>query len=195
MFGRDPTAVGAAVERNAKSMLRRLARYYQCCAGEVARFCSARRGATAVEFAIIAPAFVATLFAVLQTTLFLFAQQVLQNAADEVGRQFMTGQIQNAGTTESQLLTNTICPLIQALFTCNSSTVQINVQEYADFASASTAVPTTFSWDPGTPGQVMVVQLVYQWPIVGGPFGYVLSNLGNGTTEMMGVSAFRVEPY
>jgi hypothetical protein len=39
------------------------------------------------------------------------------------------------------------------------------------------------------------VQLIYQWPIVSGPFGYVLSSLGNGTTEMMGVSAFRVEPY
>jgi hypothetical protein len=41
----------------------------------------------------------------------------------------------------------------------------------------------------------MVVQLIYQWPIVSGPFGYVLSSLGNGHTEMMGVSAFRVEPY
>jgi hypothetical protein len=36
----------------------------------------------------------------------------------------------------------------------------------------------------------MVVQLIYQWPIVSGPFGYVLSNLGNGTTEVMGVAAF-----
>jgi hypothetical protein len=42
---------------------------------------------------------------------------------------------------------------------------------------------------------VMVVQLIYQWPIVSGPFGYVLSNLGNGKTEIMGVAAFRVEPY
>ena len=41
----------------------------------------------------------------------------------------------------------------------------------------------------------MVVQLIYQWPIVKGPWGYVLPNLGNGYVEMMGVSAFRVEPY
>jgi Flp pilus assembly protein TadG len=176
-------------------MPRTLAKYLGRRAHDISRFAAARRGATAVEFAIVAPAFVATLFAVLQTTLFLFAQQVLQNAADEVGRQFMTGQIQNAGTSESVLLTNTICPLIDAVFTCNSSTVSINVQAYTDFASATTSVPATMTWDPGTPGQVMVVQLFYQWPIVSGPFGYVLPNLGNGTTEMMGISAFRVEPY
>ena len=41
----------------------------------------------------------------------------------------------------------------------------------------------------------MVVQLAYQWPIFGMPLGSVLSNTGNGTTEMMGISAFRVEPY
>ena len=41
----------------------------------------------------------------------------------------------------------------------------------------------------------MVVQLAYPWPIVGMPLGSVLANTGYGTTEIMGVSAFRVEPY
>ncbi len=48
---------------------------------DVSRFCAARDGATAVEFALIAPAFLAMLFAIIQTTLFLFAQATLQNAA------------------------------------------------------------------------------------------------------------------
>jgi len=41
----------------------------------------------------------------------------------------------------------------------------------------------------------MVVQLIYQWPLFGMPLGSVLPNLGNGTAEIMGVTAFRVEPY
>jgi len=41
----------------------------------------------------------------------------------------------------------------------------------------------------------MVVQLVYPWAVVGGPLGFVLSNLPNGTAEIMGITAFRVEPY
>ena len=144
------------------------------------------------------------LIAIFETAIFLLAQQNLQNAAVETGRQFMTGQVQNNGTTETQLLNNTICPLIQALFTC--SNLMVNVQTYSDFASANASAPTltynsngtvsnTWSYNAGSPGDIMVVQLIYQWPIVGGPFGYVLSNLGNGNTEMMGVTAFRVEPY
>ncbi len=105
--------------------------------------------------------------------------------------------------TQSQFQTE-VCPMVSALFTC--SNLMVNVVAYSSFSGASTSAPTltynsngtvsnTWSYTAGTPGQVMVVQLIYQWPIFSGPFGYVLSNLGNGTTEMMGVSAFRVEPY
>ena len=167
------------------------------------RFLASTRGIAAIEFAMIAPAFLATLIAILQVAIFLFAQQVLQNAAIESGRLFLTGQNQNAGTTQTQFA-NQICPMISALFNCNS--LMVNVQSYTNFSSANATAPTlsfdshgnvsnSWSYSPGTPGQVMVVQLVYMWPIVGGPFGYVLSNLGNNTTEMMGVSAFRIEPY
>jgi Flp pilus assembly protein TadG len=169
----------------------------------LSRFRLAQHGATAVEFALIAPAFLATLIAVFEVTIFLFAQQTLQTAAVQAGRQIMTGQVQNSNTTQSQFL-NIVCPMVQAIFTCGK--LMINVQNYTSFSAASTAAPTltynaqgqvtnAWAYSPGNPGDVMVVQLIYQWPIVGGPFGYVLSNLGNGTTEMMGVSAFRIEPY
>ncbi|HTV38732.1 MAG TPA: TadE/TadG family type IV pilus assembly protein [Xanthobacteraceae bacterium] len=172
-------------------------------AGEISRFARTRQGATAVEFALVAPPFLATLIAIFEVTIFLFAQQVLQNAAVEAGRLFMTGQAQNNNTTQTQFESD-ICPMIQAVFTCSS--LMVNVQSYSDFASATASQPTltfnaqgavtnSWSYDPGSPGEVMVVQLIYQWPIVSGPLGYVLSSLGNGHTEMMGVSAFRVEPY
>jgi hypothetical protein len=41
----------------------------------------------------------------------------------------------------------------------------------------------------------MVVQLVYQWSVISGPLGFVLSNLPNGAAEIVGVTAFMVEPY
>lgn len=182
-------------------MFRNLPKYFQRLASEVCRFGRTGEGATAVEFALIAPPFLGTLIAILEVTIFLFAQQVLQNGAVAAGRLFMTGQAQ--GTTESQFQ-NQVCPTVSALFNCSS--LMVNVQAYTDFSSADPSEPVltfngqgqvtnTWSYSPGTPGQVMVVQLIYQWPIVGGPLGYVLSNLGNGHTEMMGISAFRVEPY
>jgi len=181
-------------------MFRALTKYLR---RHVSRLCVERSGTTAVEFALIAPPFLALLFAILETTLFLFAQATLQNAAVQAGRLFMTGQVQNAGTTQTQFQTQ-ICPLVSALFTC--SNVMVNVAAYSNFGGAVTSAPTltynsngtvsnTWSYSPGTPGQVMVLQLIYQWPIIGIPLGSVLPSLGNGTTEMMGVTAFRVEPY
>jgi Flp pilus assembly protein TadG len=180
-----------------------LAKFLRPGAKALVRFGAARRGATAVEFALVAPALIAMLIAIFETTFFLFAQQTLQNAAVSAGRLILTGQVQNGNMTQSQFASQ-VCPMVSAMFNC--ANLMINVQNYSAFSGASTSEPTltynpngtvsnTWSYSPGTPGQVMVVQLIYQWPIVAGPFGYVLSNLGNGTTEMMGVSAFRVEPY
>jgi len=184
-------------------MFRHLSTFIRPIADHLFRFRSAKCGATAVEFALIAPAFLALIIAVFEITIFLFAQQILQTAAVQAGRLLMTGQVQNSNMTQTQFA-NTVCPMVQAILNCGN--LMINVQSYSSFGSASATAPTltyngqgqvTNSWayNLGSPGDVMVVQLIYQWPIVGGPFGYVLSNLGNGTTEMMGTSAFRVEPY
>lgn len=183
-------------------MLRILPRYLQCLARQISRFARTERGATAVEFALIAPPFLATLIAILEVTLFLFAQSLLQNAAVEAGRLFMTGQATNSNTTQTQFETD-VCPMVSALFTCGA--LMVNVQSYSSVSGASAGEPTltfnaqgavtnTWSYTPGSPGQLMVVQLIYEWPILSGPFGYVISSLGNGYAEMMGVSAFRVEP-
>jgi Flp pilus assembly protein TadG len=83
-------------------MLGILAKLFWRGAGDMARFSRARRAATVVEFALIAPIFLATLIAVFETCIFLFAQQTLQNAAVQAGRLFMTGQAQNSNMTQSQ---------------------------------------------------------------------------------------------
>jgi hypothetical protein len=83
-----------------------------------------------------------------------------------------------------------------------------NVQNYSSYSAANgnTGAPTltydgsgnvtnSWSYDTGSPGDIMVVQLIYQWPIVGGPLGFMLSNLGNNKTEMVGISVFRNEPF
>jgi Flp pilus assembly protein TadG len=192
----------ASVERDALGMFRAPTKYFR---RNVARFAAARQGTTAVEFALIAPAFLAMLFAIIQSTLFLFAQETLQNAAVEGGRLFMTGKAQTTGTSglSQTQFANDVCPMISAVFTC--SKLQINVAAYSSFGSASTSAPSLYdsngnpitsgTYSPGTQGEIMIVQLAYPWPIIGIPLGSLFSNTGYGTTEMMGISAFRVEPY
>lgn len=183
-------------------MLRYLAKSLRRWAHHGSRFRQARQGAMAVEFALVAPIFIAILIAVLQVAIFLFAQQSLQNAAMQAGRQFMTGQAQ--GDTQSAFR-NLVCTnYLPSIFECSSLVVV--VQSASSFAGVNTAAPslysngqqipvTNFTYSPGTPGQVMVVQLVYPWTVFAGPLGFSLSNLPGGAALLMGVSAFRVEPY
>ncbi|MGO4716664.1 TadE/TadG family type IV pilus assembly protein [Bradyrhizobium sp. 2TAF24] len=169
----------------------------------LARFVRTERGATAVEFAIVAPIFIGLLISVLQTGIFFFAQETLQAAAMQSGRLLMTGQAQSSNMTQTQFI-NQVCPSVQALFNC--SQLMVDVQSYTSFSGANTGSPTltynaqgqvTNNWafSPGTQGQVVVLRLMYQWPLIGGPFQLILPNLSNGTALMMGVAAFRVEPY
>ena len=166
-------------------------------------FCRAESGATAVEFAIIGPVFIATLVAVLQVFLVVFAQIAIQNAAVEAGRYFMTGQAQGNNWSASTIVTN-VCPA--ALFNCNN--MYIVVQDSATFAAANTSAPAmytgstpntqanyTFNSSGATPAQIVVVQLVYAWPVITGLFGFNLSNLPNNQVQLTGVTAVRVEPY
>jgi Flp pilus assembly protein TadG len=181
-------------------MLRVPANFLRRGARQASAFLAAQRGATAVEFALIAPVFLATLLALFQTCIFLFAQAALQNAANEAARLFLTGQAQNGNMSATQVV-NQVCPTV--LFNC--STMYIAVQSAMSAGSLSTAPPAMYNngqaitqagyaYNAGAPGEIMVVQLIYAWPVIG-VFRFTPANLPNGAAQMMGVSAFRVEPY
>jgi Flp pilus assembly protein TadG len=193
-----------AMKRDPPGMFRNLSRHLRRRARAIARFRVSCGGTTAVEFALIAPPFLALLIAILQMTSFLFAQQALQTAVVAAGRLILTGQVQNASLTQSEFQTNDVCPLLPAMFTC--SNLYVNVQTYANFSGASTTIPSltisasgtvsgTGDYNLGGPGEVMVLQLVYPWKIITGPLGALLPNFSNGYSEIMGITAFRVEPY
>jgi len=179
-------------------MVRVLKRYCNRGARELVRLAGAREGATAVEFALLAPAFIALVVAIFQVCVYAFVQQALQNAATQAGRLFLTGQAQtwSQSTFKDYVCTN----FLPSVFSCSSLIVV--VQTYQDFASASTTAPaldasgqpiTPAAYAPGTQGQIMIVQLVYPWSVVSGPLGFRIAS-GN-TAEMMGIAAFKVEPY
>ena len=56
------------------------------------RFRDNHTGASAVEFAIVAPLFLALLFAIIETALVFFAGQVLETVTQDSARMIMTGQ-------------------------------------------------------------------------------------------------------
>jgi Flp pilus assembly protein TadG len=166
-------------------------------------FVRCRRGAAAVEFALVATPFFALLVALLQTALVFFASRVLDEAAEESSRYVLTGQAQGSGMTQAQFTTY-VCQHSYALFNC--ANLMVNVQDYSSFAAANTSSPSlTFdangnvtnkwSWTPGNPGDIVIVQVMYQWPVFGGPLGFNLANLSNGNRLLVSTLAFKNEPY
>jgi Flp pilus assembly protein TadG len=178
-------------------MLRNLARLFR---RNASAFKGAQQGATAVEFALIAPAFIALLIAIFETTLFLFAQANLQSVANEAGRLLMTGQAQNSNMGLAQFK-SAVCPMLSSMFSC--SNLVVVVQESPTASGISTSAPKMYSngtlnqgsYAAGSPGDLMLVQIGYPLPVVAGPLGFFLNSNGNGTAAVWGVAAFRVEPY
>lgn len=161
-----------------------------------------RRASAAVEFAIVAPLLIGILISTLETGIYFFAQNVLQTAAVQSGRQFLTGQAQ-AGNLTAANFASGVCPMIKALFNCAGLMVDVNT--YSSFSGANVSTPTltynaqgqvtnAWNYNLGAPGQIMVLRLMYQWPVVTGPLGLLIPNVSNGTALVMGITAFRVEP-
>jgi len=166
-------------------------------------FVRCRRGAAAAEFALISIPFVALLGAIMQTALVFFAGRVLDQAVSQAARQLLTGQAQKAGTTQSAF-NSWIRGKTYSLFNC--ANFMVNVQNYASFAAADTSTPTltfnasgqvTNNWNysPGAAGDVVVVQVMYQWPIQLSLLGFNLSNLSNGNRLLISTAAFKNEPF
>ena len=159
-------------------------------------------GATAVEFALVATPFVALLVAIVQTVIVFFAQRVLDEVVSQASRTIQTGQAQASSLTQAQF-TNWVCQKTTILFTCGN--FMINVQNYDAFSSAGMATPTltfdssgnvtnAWSYQFGNPGDVVVVQVMYQWPLVLGPLGFTLANLSNGNRLLVSSNVFKREP-
>jgi Flp pilus assembly protein TadG len=160
-------------------------------------------GAVAVEFAIIATPFIALILATVQTALAFFAGQVLESAVADSSRAILTGSAQNAGLTQSGFA-SLVCTKIQTLFNC--SNLMIDVRTATSFSAANTSMPTltfdangnptnSWSYSPGSPGDIVVMCVMYQWPVFLGPLGLSLSNEGNGNLLLMATAVFKNEPY
>jgi Flp pilus assembly protein TadG len=168
-----------------------------------AGFARAEDGAAALEFAIVAAPFIALVLATIQTALAFFAGQVLESAATDASRIILTGSAQNSNMSQAGFAT-AVCGKIQTLFNC--SKLMIDVQTASSFSAANTSMPSlTFngsgnvsnSWqyNPGNPGDIVILRVMYQWPVFLGPLGLSLSNESNGNLLLMATAAFRNEPY
>jgi Flp pilus assembly protein TadG len=161
------------------------------------------RGATLLEFVALSLPFIALIVAVVEISLTFLAQQTLETVSEGAVRQIMTGRAQKLNMSQSAFKTM-VCTDIPALLKC--SNLYIDVQTVSSFASANLATPTitfdskgtpTNSWNYnlGAAGDIVVLRVIYFWPVVSGPLGFDLANTANGRRLLMSTAVFKSEPY
>jgi Flp pilus assembly protein TadG len=165
------------------------------------RFRRNHRGSAVVEFALVAPIFFGLLFAIIELALVFFASQLLETVTQDSARQIMTGQAQTAAFTQAQFK-NLVCSKITVMFDCVNG-VSIDVQSYSGFGSVNIADPIDASRNfvppnnylPGGPGDIVVVRIFYQWPLIVTGLGFNVANLSGSKRLLTATAAFQNEPY
>ena len=158
-------------------------------------FRRSEEGATALEFALVAPMVITLLVATIQIGVLGLMSANLDAAVMSTARKIRTGQSDRpSGAAEFK---DAICAdMVDGLDTCRGR-LAISVQKVADFSSAEAVanVAPTGQYDMGGPGEIVLVRATYRWPLLLPMYagGFKLS----GPTEAVidARAAFRNEPY
>jgi Flp pilus assembly protein TadG len=170
-------------------------------AGAVRRLVRQQEGAAAVEFGLVAAPFLALVFAILETAVIFFAGQALETAVADGSRLIMTGQAQTK-SMDAATFKNAVCAKIYGLFDCQNGVV-VDVQKFTSFSTVTNTSPIdpngnfqlNPSYNPGGPGDIVLVRLFYQYPVYVNLLGFNLSNVNGGKRLLAATAAFRNEPY
>jgi Flp pilus assembly protein TadG len=164
-----------------------------------------RRAGAAVDFALTLFPFLIVLMVMINSALLLLAGQVLQTAATSAARLVLTGQAQNGNYTATQFKNN-VCASLTVMFNCaNNLYIDVESTSSSSFNSINLANPTNangtlntsgFGYSLGNPGDLVIVRLIYQWPLAGsGLVGALMNPISPNNYTLVATVAFRNEPY
>jgi hypothetical protein len=115
-------------------------------------------------------------------------------------RLIMTGQAQTKGWDKGAFKAE-VCKKVYGLFDCDKELL-IDVKNYTSFADIPLGKPITngvvdtkTDWSPGKQNNIVVVKLMYQWPVYVSLLGLNLSDAAGGKRLLLSTVAFRNEPY
>jgi Flp pilus assembly protein TadG len=164
-----------------------------------------RRAGAAVDFALTLFPFLIVLMVMINSALILLAGQVLQTAATSAARLVLTGQAQNGNYTATQFKSS-VCANLAVMYNCaNNLYIDVESTSTSSFSSINLANPTNangtlnttgFGYSLGNPGDLVIVRLIYQWPIAGsGLVGAIMNPISPNNYTLVATAAFRNEPY
>jgi Flp pilus assembly protein TadG len=133
-----------------------------------------------------------------QTALMLFAGQTLELAVADSSRLILTGQAQSL---DYNAFKKEVCARIYAMFDCANG-IQLDVRTASTFTGADLSKPLDAAgnlnisptFNPGAPGDIVVVRVVYKWPVWAQFGGISLIDMAGANKLLMSTAVFRNEP-
>lgn len=173
----------------------------------LSRLARDRRGATAIEFAIVAPVFLALTFSILEAGYFFFVSSAVDQAAARAARLIRTGQAQSVATpiTREEFF-DRVCEVVDLFGNCDTQ-LTVDVARYTSFAqlAADASAPTCRDADddainaipyaPGAEREIVRVRICYLHKSFNPALGLNLSQAADGSRKMISVTIFRNEPF
>jgi Flp pilus assembly protein TadG len=166
------------------------------------RFGRNRRGAAAVEFALIAPVFFWLTMGMAEITMIGFSQTTLDFAVAKSARQIRIGQAQSAGAVAFH---QAICDNMTGLVSLQCTDLYVDVDAFDSFVSVSNPNPLgangailtgQFGFNPGTSSQIVLVRGFYRWHVVTPLFQTLFANTAGGTDRLLTSTVLlRNEPF
>ena len=182
----------------------------------IRRFVRSRRGATAVEFALISMPLMILVFGVLELAMILLVSATLDTATDFAARNIRTGVFQQGpnnmkGQDGFRRLVCVNMSWLQQMCTQaapepgdpDPNPLFVEARTFDSYVAAGALQPrdpNTFDpqktdWCAGNPEDIVLVRTYYEWPIISPLLKPVFHSAGHEGRLLSSARIFRNEPY
>lgn len=166
-----------------------------------------QRGATALEFALIAPVFFAFILAIIDIAAYFFVAGQLQHGVVQAARQIRTGNIIGNNTASRDLFRNAVCSeIVTGMIGGCGTTIRVDVRAFDSYGAVTLPASLDANSDgvidddetvfnTGGPSCPVIVRAFYNYSTIVPGLERVLAAVIPGTVYITSATAFRNEPF
>jgi Flp pilus assembly protein TadG len=153
-----------------------------------------RSGASAVEFAMIAPLLIFILVSIFELGTLALISSGLDTAVNDISRLIRTGQ---PGPVSAASFEDMVCTRMGGNVTDCMTRMTVSVSKFGAFTSANSfaTTPPDSSFDKGGAGDIIVVKVDYTWPIISPMLAPSFPSTAPFQLTISSRAAFKNEPF
>jgi Flp pilus assembly protein TadG len=162
-----------------------------------------RRGATAVEFALISVPMLILFLGLVELGMILLVSVTLETATEFTARDIRTGVFQMSGSNTRDDYKGKVCRNMSWLSGLCQTNLFVEAETFNTFAGAGGSTPAATEpvdpdavcWSVGNPEDIVLVRTYFKWPIVTPLLKPMLMTASDGSRLLSTAKVFRNEPF